>query len=98
MNTPTQTSHGIDPLAISTEVRIGRIGRENAKTKSLRYLVEGRVVVRHVDATEVRAQVRGREIYTVEHAPGRGWDCTCPARGRCAHILAVSHVVARGDV
>lgn len=90
-------SAGIDPLAVSTEVRLGRVGRENAQTKSLRYLVEGRVLIRFVDDTQVRAQVRGREIYTVEHAPGRGWSCTCPARGRCAHRLAVAHVVARGD-
>jgi hypothetical protein len=71
-------SSGIDPAAIATEVKLGRMFKENAPTKAMRYLVEGR-------------------IYTVEHAPGRGWSCTCPARGRCAHRLAVAHVVARAD-
>ena len=90
-------SAGIDPLAIATEVKLGRLFKENAPTKAMRYLVEGRILIRLVTDSEVRAQVRGREIYTVEHAPGRGWSCTCPARGRCAHRLAVAHVVARAD-
>jgi len=92
-----QIDSGISPSEAGLELRLGYVGRENARTKAARYLLEGRVVVRHVDATEVRAQVRGREIYTVEHAPGRGWDCTCPARGRCAHIIACSNVTARGE-
>jgi uncharacterized Zn finger protein len=88
---------GIDPLAIATEVKLGRLFKENAPTKAMRYLVEGRILIRLVSDSAVSAQVRGREIYTVEHAPGRGWSCTCPARGRCAHRLAVAHVVAQGD-
>jgi uncharacterized Zn finger protein len=90
-------SSGIDPAAIATEVKLGRVFKENAPTKAMRYLVEGRVLLSLVTETEVRARVRGREIYTVEHAPGRGWSCNCPARGRCAHRLAVAHVVARAD-
>ena len=90
-------STGIDPAAIATEVKLGRMFKENAPTKAMRYLVEGRCIVTHVDADRVAARVRGREVYDVEFAPGRGWSCTCPARGRCAHRLAVAHVVARGD-
>ena len=88
---------GIDPLAVSTEVKLGRMFKENAPTKAMRYLVEGRILIRLVSDSAVSAQVRGRQVYDVEHAPGRGWSCTCPARGRCAHRLAVAHVVARGD-
>ena len=90
-------SAGIDPLAVSTEVRLGRMGRENAQTKAMRYLVEGRIIIRFVDGERVLARVRGRAVYDVEHQAGSGWSCSCPARGRCAHILAVSHVVARAD-
>lgn len=91
------TSAGIDPAAIATELRIGRTFKENAPTKAMRYLVEGRCIIRYVDDDRVIARVRGHEVYDVEHAPGRGWSCTCPARGRCAHRLAVAHVVARAD-
>ena len=89
--------NGIDPLAIGTELRLGRMFRENAQTKAMRYLVEGRCIVRHVDEERVLARVRGREVYDVEFAPGRGWACSCPARGRCAHIIALSHITARAD-
>ena len=88
---------GIDPLAVSTEIKLGRIFKENAPTKALRYLVEGRCIVRYVDAERVVARVRGRTVYDVEWVAGSGWSCNCPARGRCAHRLAVAHVVARGD-
>ena len=91
-------SSGIDPAAIATEVKLGRMFKENAATKSLRYLVEGRVILRFVNDSQVRARVRGREVYDVEHQAGSGWSCSCPARtSRCAHVLAVSSVVARGD-
>ena len=91
-------SAGIDPAAIATEVKLGRMLKENAPTKAMRYLVEGRCIIRFVDGERVLARVRGREVYDVEHQAGRGWSCNCLTRGRCAHILAVSHVVARGDV
>jgi hypothetical protein len=39
-------SSGIDPAAIATEVKLGRMFKENAQTKSLRYLVEGRIIIR----------------------------------------------------
>jgi hypothetical protein len=53
---------GVDPAAIATEVRLGRLHRENATDKAMRLLVEGRVQIRScgpegghpLDATEVR--------------------------------------------
>jgi len=67
--------------------------RESAPDKALRYLTEGRVVIRRITPRTVMAQVRGDgEMYTVAGDPA-GWSCTCPARGRCCHQLAVGLVV-----
>ncbi len=97
MNARTQASHGIDPQSTGLEIRIGYSARENSRTKAARYLLEGRIIVRYVDDDRVLARVRGRTVYDVEFAPGRGWSCSCAARGRCAHRLAVAHVVARAE-
>jgi len=84
---------GVDPLAVSTEVRLGRMGRENAATKALGYLTEGRVQLRAVTNRAVRAQVRGSgHIHHVRY-DSHGWSCSCPAQGRCSHLIAVQHVV-----
>jgi uncharacterized Zn finger protein len=88
---------GISPTDVGLEVRLGLSGRENARTKAARYLLEGRCILRYVDDERVVARVRGRTVYDVEFAPGRGWSCSCAARGRCAHIIALLHVTARPD-
>lgn len=82
---------GIDPLADGLLLRLGK--RENAASKSYRYLVSGRVQVRRVDSKGVFAHVRGDGyVWTVlcEHG---FWSCDCPARSTCAHLLAVRTVV-----
>jgi uncharacterized Zn finger protein len=85
---------GIDPLAVGTEVRLGRLHRENAPTKAMRLLVEGRVQVRSCGPEGVQAFVRGSgHLHRVEHRAGTPWSCTCAAHGRCSHIIAVQHVV-----
>jgi hypothetical protein len=85
---------GVDPLAVATEVRLGRIGRENASTKAMRYLVEGRVQIAHCGPDGVQAFVRGSgHLHRVEHRSDQPWTCTCPAKSRCSHLLAVQHVV-----
>lgn len=92
--------NGLDPLAIGTEVRLGRLARENAPTKSRRLLVEGRVGICAHDQRGVLAHVRGdsgetRRVVFDRHA-GR-WSCTCLARSeRCSHVLAVMSVVEIG--
>lgn len=85
---------GLAPAEIGTEIRIGRVGKENAATKSKRLLVESRVGIRRVDAQGVLASVRGDSgcIRTVVYEDGH-WSCDCIARGRCSHILAVQAVV-----
>lgn len=86
---------GIAPSAIG--YKLGRSGRENARTKATRLLVEGRVSITYVGIEgEVRARVRGdsgllREV-EFDRAVGQ-WFCDCPARGRCSHVMAVQAVV-----
>jgi uncharacterized Zn finger protein len=91
-------STGIDPLAIATEVRLGRMTRENVATKGRRYLIEGRLQIRLVSQTQVRALCRGNgDTYTVGYDRG-GWHCDCPAKGRCCHLEALQLVCVRpGD-
>lgn len=85
------TARGIDLLADGLLLRLGR--RENAQTKSVRYLVLGRVQVRRVDDKGVLANVRGDGfLWTVLYEHG-AWACDCPARQACSHLLAVRAVV-----
>ncbi len=68
--------------------------RENAEDKGRRYLVEGHVIVTSVARSTVAASVRGDGVvHQVRHDSTRGWSCTCPARGRCSHLLAVGLVI-----
>lgn len=68
--------------------------RESAADKARRYLSEGRVTLLHVDTQRVRAIVRGDGTLHRTSWDHRGWWCTCPARGRCAHLLALGHIIA----
>lgn len=68
--------------------------RENAGAKARRYLTEGRLIVRRVDGPYVLAYCRGDGVlHRVECHADHG-TCTCPARGRCSHLLAVGLVTA----
>jgi hypothetical protein len=72
------------------------VTRESAETKSKRYLIEARLTVLGVDRDRVQATCRGSgELYELGHDPGRGWHCSCPARGRCAHLIALQTVTVR---
>jgi hypothetical protein len=61
--------------------------REDAATKARRYVSEGRLTIRLVNAEEIRAQARGDgAVYELGFLPGRGWWCECPAvTDRCGH-------------
>jgi hypothetical protein len=60
-------------------------GRENAETKGRRYLVEGRLLVEHVDSNGIVATCRGNWAkYRLGHN-GTAWGCTC-RREASAHI------------
>lgn len=68
------------------------MARETVEAKGRRYLVEGRLVVNAVSADRTAATCRGQgEVYRLGHAGD--WFCSCPARGRCAHLVARGLVV-----
>lgn len=59
---------------------------------------EGRLVVDHVAAGEIRARCRGGgAVYQLGFQRGRGWHCDCPAFGRCAHLHALMLVTVAGE-
>jgi hypothetical protein len=70
--------------------------RENASEKGRRYVSEGRLVIRQLDEEGgvVVADCRGDgAIYSLGF-DDRGWWCSCEARGRCAHLIALGLVTA----
>jgi hypothetical protein len=71
------------------------VARENARSRAVRLLAERRVMVLRVLPTSVLAMVRGDsgELREVRWDPRRGWSCSCPAVGLCAHGHAVASVV-----
>lgn len=68
--------------------------REAVEAKGRRYLLEGRLIVDHVDARGARARCRGGgAVYDLTVAGGT-WSCSCAARGRCSHLAALALVIA----
>jgi hypothetical protein len=66
--------------------------RENPEAKARRYLGEGRLIVTRVDHRTIEATCRGDgHTYRLgrDHC---GWHCTCPAKTRCAHLVALGLV------
>ena len=68
--------------------------RENAQQKAKRILSEARLIVRRVDGPYVLAFVRGDGVMHRVECHGEHGTCTCQARGRCSHLLAVGLVTA----
>jgi hypothetical protein len=77
------------------------MSRESAKSKSRRYIVEGRLRIDRVDGRTVHASCFGDgTIYTLGHDPvlPDGWHCDCPSRTlNCAHLLALRLVTAPNE-
>jgi uncharacterized Zn finger protein len=72
------------------------MSRESAIEKGRRYASEGRLVIRSLDEESgiVQADCRGDgAIYSLGRDE-RGWWCSCPALGRCAHLYALGLVCA----
>jgi uncharacterized Zn finger protein len=67
--------------------------RESAFDKGRRLLVEGRLVVRSAGSGGIRALCRGDsgEFYRLATDNG-SWRCSCPAVGRCSHLVALQLV------
>jgi hypothetical protein len=69
--------------------------RESTAQKGRRYLAEGRLIVTALDQHHVTATCRGDgALHRLSWTPAQGWTCTCLARGRCAHLLALGAVTA----
>jgi uncharacterized Zn finger protein len=70
--------------------------RENAAAKGRRLLTEGRLIVEEVSNDLVSATCRGDSgaIYHVGHDEN-SWTCTCEAKGRCSHLVALMLVCVR---
>jgi uncharacterized Zn finger protein len=72
------------------------VTRENSHAKGRRYLGEGRLTVLHVDNELVRASCKGAgAVYDCGWTPMFGWSCSCEARGRCSHLVALMSVTVR---
>lgn len=69
--------------------------REAAAEKGLRYLAEGRLTIVSADARRIEATCKGDSgvSYSVIRDHSR-WACSCPARGRCCHLVALMRVSA----
>jgi hypothetical protein len=63
--------------------------RESVEAKALRYIGEQRLHVQAITSSTVRAECRGADATYTLSWDGRAWSCSCPARGRCAHLLAL---------
>jgi hypothetical protein len=66
--------------------------RESVEAKAVRYLGEGRLRIEYVVGGVVRATCRGGEVCELGLEAGEWW-CSCPARVRCAHLVALELVV-----
>jgi hypothetical protein len=64
--------------------------------KARRYVSEGRLIVRQLDEEggTAGADCRGDgQIHSLGY-DDRGWWCSCAAKGRCSHLLALGLVSA----
>lgn len=68
--------------------------RENARDRGRRLVSEGRLLVCRADETEIYATCRGDsgEVHELGFRDDAGWYCSCPARSRCGHLVALQLV------
>lgn len=71
--------------------------RESAEEKGRRYILEGRLNVFSVREGFVVATCLGADgdLYRLGGGPDEKRWCTCPAKGRCAHLVALGLVVRK---
>lgn len=74
------------------------MSRETVKEKAGRYLLDGRLEIELVSQGRVAARCRSDsgDSYTLAYDPRhRKWDCSCPSRQRCCHVVAAQLVTER---
>jgi len=70
--------------------------REPVAAKARRLLAAGALTVVRLAGDVVDAVIEGDTgTYLLGHDPARGWFCSCPARGRCSHVIALRLVTTR---
>lgn len=68
--------------------------RESVEVKGRRYLTEGRLHVHRAGPDHIVATCRGAgTLHRCGYDTGTWW-CHCPARKRCAHLVALQLVAA----
>jgi hypothetical protein len=71
--------------------------RESATEKGRRYVGEGRLMLDIVSADAIRGSCRGSgTVHRVTWTPEDSWACSCEAKTRCSHLVAVQLVTATG--
>lgn len=71
------------------------MSRENVETKGRRYLTEGRLEIIYKAEGQIHAYCLGSDVrYRLGYWHGH-WACSCEARGRCAHLVALQLVTRR---
>ncbi|MEX0756121.1 MAG: hypothetical protein WD556_13580 [Actinomycetota bacterium] len=65
--------------------------REGISARGRRLLVEGRLNVLKVDREAIRATCKGESgtVHQLSWTSAADWFCSCPARSRCAHLVAL---------
>lgn len=71
------------------------MARENMDEKGRRLLTEGRLLIGYINEKKIVAVCRGdHDTYQLLYTPSTGWTCSCAARGRCSHLVALQLVTA----
>ena len=86
---------GLAPADLGLELRLGRLSRESAETKGRRYLVEGRLQIVSYGSDTIEAVCRGTEETHRLGFSGGSYFCSCPAKTRCSHLVALQLVAPR---
>ncbi len=91
------TLKGLKPSDIGAEVRLGYVGKENIRVKGRRLLIEGRLLVVHIDQERIIAFCRGSELIHKCGFERGSYFCSCPAKSLCSHLVALQLVTRRPD-
>jgi hypothetical protein len=87
-----------NPYDPNREPRSGRCPVNGQTRRGRRYLTEGRLTVERAGDGAIVASCRGDsgDMYRLGYDPGRReWRCTCPAKTRCSHLVALQLVTKR---
>jgi hypothetical protein len=73
------------------------VTREGVEAKARRYVSEGRLNITRVRMDSIAATCRGSDAFYWLGWEEGGWWCSCPARARCSHLVALQLVTVRPE-